>query len=115
MKTSGRPSQDRIGAVWSPDNTFTSLGSGHKAWDINDHGVVVGTQVISVERGHGHYQSVDAYAFVYDRANGLRLLNTLVPMGTPLLGKALAINNKGEILCRAEANEKDWYLLKPAI
>ena len=100
--------QDQIGAVWSPDNTFYSLGAGFIPKAINDQGVIVGAQYELLERYFPH----PFRAFIYDSTHGIRFLDSMVPYGTPALTNAVSINNKGEIVCRGPEN--DWYLLKPA-
>jgi hypothetical protein len=95
----------RDGVVWSPENTFTVIGPYIKPMQINDAGMVVGFRSFA-------RQSTRTEAVIWDREGGIRELNKLVPAGSRLLGAAVAINNKGEIVCMA-ANMKDWYLLRP--
>ena len=100
--------QDRVAALWSPDNVFYSIGAGYKAYDINDQGEVVGAQIGQV---NGMHTFMDVHAFVYDSTHGIRFLDSMVPYGTPTLTSAISINNKGEILCQGTGS--DWYLLTP--
>ena len=99
---------NHIGAVWSPNNTFYSLGAGFMPRALNDKGIVVGAQM---ELMMGHFPH-SAHAFIYDSTHGIRFLDSMVPYGTPALTNAVSINNMGEILCQGP--ECDWYLLKPA-
>jgi len=98
---------NHLAAVWSPDNTFYSLGAGYEAKSINDKGVVVGAQM---ELMMGHFPRPHR-AFIYDSTHGMRFLDSMVPYGSPDLTDAVSINNKGEIVCHGPEN--DWYLLTP--
>lgn len=93
-------------ALWSPDNQFYPIGDRYSvvACDMNDKGEVVGaTRVMR--------PSHETLAFIYDTKNGVRILDNLVPPGSPHLLRADAINNKGQILCESPSG---WFLLTPA-
>lgn len=100
--------QQDEGAVWSPDNKFYSLGADFRGWGVNNQGQVVGSQITT----SGMHVVHDVHAFIYDSAHGVRLLDSLVPAGSPALEKAVAINNKGEIVCRG-VDSTQYYLLTP--
>jgi len=93
----------KMGAIWAPDGTLTSVSdpNGLFFFKINNHNQAVGWK--------GMHRA--SCAVVYDSVNGLRDLNTLVPAGTPNLISASAINDKGSIVCVSADN--DVFLLKP--
>ena len=94
---------EKIAAIWSPENSFYTSGDSLLS-SINDNGVAVGT--IYSPRGGA------LTATVWDREHGLRALQTLVPLDSPILNSATSINNKGEITAWC-CDRKTWYLLKP--
>lgn len=105
----GQPARsptDTVGAVWSPDNTFYSIGAGYQATDINDAAQIVGCQL-----GKVHFWIQPVRAITYDTAHGVRYLDSLIPPGSPALENAISINSKGEILCSGV--DTALYLLKP--
>lgn len=101
-----RSVNDSIGAVWSPDNTFYSIGAGYRATDINDAAQVIGYQL--EQTNHWIHAK---HAIIYDTAHGVRYLDSMVPPGSPALERAISINSKGEILCSGV--DTALYLLKP--
>jgi probable HAF family extracellular repeat protein len=80
------------------------LGTHSQAWHINAKGQIVGTS------GTTH---PNLRAFLWENGGAMLDLNTLVPVGAPPLAVALAINDRGEILCGGP-NEKGLFLLVPA-
>ena len=80
-----------------------TLGTHSQAWGINSMTQVVGTS------GTSH---PNLRAFLWENGGPMLDLNTLIPPGSPLLAVALAINDRGEILCGGP-NEKGLFLLVP--
>jgi probable HAF family extracellular repeat protein len=79
-----------------------TLGTHSQAWHINSKSQVVGTS--------GTHPNLRA--FLWENGGPMLDLNTLVPAGSPLLAVALAINNRGEILCGGP-NEERLFLVVP--
>lgn len=83
-------------------------GTNSEALHMNNHGVIVG--VSDVRKGK------ETHAFVWDKNNGMRDLNDLVPdkEGWKALTKALKINNQGYIIGEGlYKGQKYSYLLIP--
>ena len=78
-----------------------------EAYGINDSGVVVGT----------YFEGTEYRAFIWDAANEMRDLNSLIPENSGmLLVVAYAINNKGEIVgygYKGESTFATAFLLVP--
>ncbi len=100
---------------WQPDGvggySYSVLGPGpdetaSSAFSVNNANVIVGAldTASSGERG-----------FVWDSANGMSDLNTLIPMGSGMvLGAAWGVSNSGSVVGEWHANDgTHTYLLSP--
>ena len=95
------------GAIWDPGGACIQLDKNTQATSINDLDVAVVTQADFAHNG-------EASAFVWDGVNGLRDLNTLVSSPGVRLKYGIAINNRGQILCRGTLNDRPQsFLLTP--
>lgn len=97
----------KSGCVWSPDGKRTDVGAWVYLRDLNDAGVAVGAR----STGDAIAPSV---AVVWDKAHGVRDLNSLVALDKTRLVDARAVNARGEILCSGVLNGSTfWFVLKP--
>jgi probable HAF family extracellular repeat protein len=88
------------------NGVMTNLGTlsdNSQAWGINAKTQVIGTS--------GTTQP-NLRAFLWNNGGPMLDLNKLVSVGSPKLAVAIAINDRGEILCGGP-NEKGLYLLVP--
>ena len=99
----GKAHFEHTGIIWSPENDYYLTGDAILN-HINDSRVAVGTLYSQ--------QGPPMSAMIWDSEHGLRPINYLLPLNSPILVDAPWINNKGEIVAYC-ANDKTWYLLRP--
>lgn len=98
------------GTIWLPNNTRIDVGPNVGLLDINNDNVAVGRRspLASPSRLPGE-------AVIWEQRYGLVDLNTVVPPLTPWLTRAVAINQRGEILCESPSLDGliSYLILKP--